>query len=71
MSYPADVKTDTPTKDPQTFADSSDVEKESSLGASQTIVEETARVLDHKAERALCRKFDFRLLPVLAVMCES
>lgn len=30
---------------------------------------ETARVLDHSAERALCRKFDFRLLPVLAVMC--
>jgi hypothetical protein len=30
---------------------------------------ETARVVDHEAERALCRKFDFRLLPVLAVMC--
>jgi hypothetical protein len=28
-----------------------------------------ARVIDHKAERALCRKFDFRLLPVLAFMC--
>ncbi|RDW95226.1 MFS transporter-like protein [Coleophoma crateriformis] len=25
-------------------------------------------VVDHAAERALCRKFDFRLLPVLAVM---
>ncbi|KAI9890105.1 MAG: hypothetical protein M1814_004504 [Vezdaea aestivalis] len=25
-------------------------------------------VIDHKAERALCRKFDFRLLPVLAIM---
>jgi hypothetical protein len=30
---------------------------------------ETARVLDHEAERALCRKFDFRLLPILAFMC--
>lgn len=30
----------------------------------------TARVVDHKAERALCRKFDFRLLPVLSLMCE-
>ncbi len=34
------------------------------------VVAETARVLDHAAERALCRKFDFRLLPVLAVMCK-
>jgi hypothetical protein len=25
-------------------------------------------MVDHEAERALCRKFDFRLLPVLAVM---
>jgi hypothetical protein len=25
-------------------------------------------LIDHHAERALCRKFDFRLLPVLAVM---
>lgn len=32
---------------------------------------ETARVLDHEAERALCRKFDFRLLPILAFMCMS
>lgn len=30
---------------------------------------ETARVIDHEAERALCRKFDFRLLPILAFMC--
>lgn len=29
---------------------------------------ETAAVIDHHAERALCRKFDYRLLPVLAVM---
>ncbi|KAG9238305.1 major facilitator superfamily domain-containing protein [Amylocarpus encephaloides] len=27
-----------------------------------------AAVIDHEAERALCRKFDFRLLPVLAIM---
>jgi hypothetical protein len=32
---------------------------------------ETARVVDHEAERALCRKFDFRLLPILAFMCMS
>lgn len=29
---------------------------------------ETAIIIDHHAERALCRKFDFRLLPVLAFM---
>lgn len=35
------------------------------------VVEDVVRVVDHKAERALCRRFDLRLLPVLAVMCES
>ncbi|KAI0854718.1 major facilitator superfamily transporter [Xylaria cubensis] len=29
---------------------------------------ETTHIVDTKAERALCRKFDFRLLPVLALM---
>jgi len=29
---------------------------------------ETARIIDQKAERRLCRKFDTRLLPVLAMM---
>jgi len=32
------------------------------------VTAETAYVVDHHAERALCRKFDYRLLPVLAVM---
>lgn len=32
--------------------------------------DETARVVDHIAERQLCRKFDVRLMPVLAIMCE-
>lgn len=30
---------------------------------------ETARVVDHIAERQLCRKFDVRLMPVLVIMC--
>ncbi|KAI0976844.1 major facilitator superfamily transporter [Xylaria arbuscula] len=34
----------------------------------ETIAGEMAHVIDAAAERALCRKFDFRLLPVLAVM---
>ncbi|KAL2868105.1 putative MFS transporter [Aspergillus lucknowensis] len=32
------------------------------------VVENVVHVVDHKAERALCRRFDLRLLPVLAVM---
>lgn len=31
---------------------------------------ETARVLDHDAEVKLCRKFDIRILPFLAIMCK-
>ncbi|KAI1421496.1 major facilitator superfamily domain-containing protein [Xylaria sp. FL1777] len=34
----------------------------------ENIAQETALVLDAAAERALCRKFDFRLLPILAIM---
>lgn len=33
------------------------------------VVEDVVRPVDHKAERALCRRFDFRLLPILALMC--
>lgn len=33
--------------------------------------EETAHVVDKIAERQLCRKFDLRLMPVLAIMCKS
>lgn len=39
-------------------------------GSAPGVVEDVVRVVDHKAERALCRRFDLRLLPVLAVMCE-
>jgi len=35
------------------------------------IVDEASRVVDHKAERRLCRRFDLRILPILAVMCMS
>ncbi|KAI0015703.1 major facilitator superfamily domain-containing protein [Xylariomycetidae sp. FL0641] len=34
----------------------------------EVVAEETVQVIDTAAERALCRKFDFRLLPVLAIM---
>lgn len=32
--------------------------------------EETARVVDHRAERQLCRKLDIRILPMLSIMCK-
>lgn len=38
-------------------------------GSAPGVVDEVTRVVDHKAERRLCRRFDFRLLPVLAIMC--
>jgi hypothetical protein len=34
------------------------------------VFDEVTRVVDHKAERRLCRKFDYRLLPILAIMCK-
>lgn len=38
-------------------------------GSVPGVVEDVVQVIDHKAERALCRRFDFRILPVLALMC--
>ncbi len=32
--------------------------------------EDIVRVIDHAAEKSLALKFDFRILPVLAVMCK-
>lgn len=32
------------------------------------IIHDVARVIDHQAERSLCRKFDIRLLPIIATM---
>ncbi|KAJ5355517.1 transporter [Penicillium cataractarum] len=32
------------------------------------VVDDVTRVVDHKAERRLCRRFDIRLLPILAIM---
>ena len=39
------------------------------IESTKPALEETARVVDHQAEESLCRKFDYRLLPVLALMC--
>lgn len=35
---------------------------------SEIITAPTGYILDHRTERALCRKMDFHLLPVLALM---
>jgi hypothetical protein len=40
------------------------------VGSHDVPLADTARVVDPVAERHLCRKFDVRILPVLAVMCE-
>lgn len=51
--------------------DASDVaDVESSTTVEAAVVPETARVLDHQAEVKLCRKFDMRILPILALMCK-
>ncbi|KAI1431253.1 major facilitator superfamily transporter [Xylaria sp. CBS 124048] len=39
-----------------------------SKSSHEDVLGETVHVLDAAAERALCRKFDFRLLPILAIM---
>lgn len=46
-----------------------DMDLESSNGET-AVIAETARVLDHAAEVKLTRKFDLRILPILAVMCK-
>lgn len=47
-----------------------EIDVESSNGET-AVIAETARVLDHAAEVKLTRKFDLRILPILAVMCKS
>lgn len=46
------------------------IEEPTKYGSVPGIMDEVTRVVDHKAERRLCRKFDYRLLPILAIMCE-
>ncbi len=43
-------------------------DEEAQYKSPEVITGHTGFVLDHKAERALCRKLDTRLLPVLAIM---
>ncbi|OAX81789.1 hypothetical protein ACJ72_03867 [Emergomyces africanus] len=54
-------------KDDLTYESTGNLEKNASPVEGE-FDDNVARVTDHKAERALCRKFDVRLLPVLAIM---
>lgn len=58
------------TKDVGSAASDRDLARMESQVKAVGEIQDTARVLDHQAERALCRKFDYRLLPILAVMCK-
>lgn len=49
--------------------DDSEPNKLQGYGSAPGVLDEVTRVVDHKAERRLCRRFDIRLLPILAVMC--
>lgn len=46
-----------------------DPNKLQGYGSAPGVVDDLAPVVDHKAERRLCRRFDIRLLPILAIMC--
>lgn len=46
-------------------------DKVASYASAPGVFDDVVRVIDHKAERRLCRRFDIRLLPVLAIMCMS
>ncbi|PGG95540.1 hypothetical protein GX51_08222 [Blastomyces parvus] len=54
-------------KDELTYESAGHLERNSSHGDGK-FDESTAVITDHKAERSLCRKFDIRLMPVLAIM---
>ncbi|KAJ5571483.1 hypothetical protein N7535_005143 [Penicillium sp. DV-2018c] len=62
------ASTDGITKNPGTLDTVKDSNKLQRNASAPGVIEEVTRVVDHKAERRLCRKFDYRLLPILAVM---
>ncbi|KUI66003.1 hypothetical protein VM1G_02127 [Cytospora mali] len=65
MADPLKQTTIEDTTHPKSDVDTGDVE---SFNGEHGVPAETARVLDHAAEVKLCRKFDVRILPFLAVM---
>ncbi|QQK40303.1 MFS transporter, putative [Penicillium digitatum] len=68
MSSPARASPDGTAKKPDTLGLVKDSYTLKGYGSVPGVMDEGTRVVDPKAERRLCRKFDFRLLPILAVM---
>ncbi|KAJ9352764.1 permease of the major facilitator superfamily [Paecilomyces variotii] len=56
------------TKDAVSKTSYHDIDKIDSGVGQAGIIHDVARVIDHQAERSLCRKFDIRLLPIIATM---
>ena len=72
MSSPARASSpDGTAKKTETMATIEEPNTLKNYGSVPGVMEEVTRVVDHKAERRLCRKFDYRLLPILAIMCKS
>lgn len=69
MSDPVKQTSIEDTTIPNKDIDAGDVESFSARDG-HGVAPETARVLDHDAEVKLCRKFDIRILPFLAIMCK-
>lgn len=66
---PTPVVSDDISKNELTYESAGNLERNSLQGEGK-FDDNVARITDHKAERALCRKFDVRLMPVLAIMCK-
>ncbi|EEH08259.1 conserved hypothetical protein [Histoplasma capsulatum G186AR] len=64
---PTPVVSDDISKNELTYESAGNLERNSLQGEGK-FDDNVARITDHKAERALCRKFDVRLMPVLAIM---
>lgn len=69
MSHTSQPSLDDTTKKTATTGSVDEPDKLQGYASAPGVVDEVTRVVDHKAERRLCRRFDIRLLPILAVMC--
>lgn len=71
MGHTTQPSLDDTTKKTVTTGSADEPDKLQGIASVPGVVDEVTRVVDHKAERRLCRRFDIRLLPILAVMCKS
>ncbi|OQE19013.1 hypothetical protein PENSTE_c016G02803 [Penicillium steckii] len=68
MGHTSQPSLDDTTKKTATTGSVDEPDKLQGYASAPGVVDEVTRVVDHKAERRLCRRFDIRLLPILAVM---